>query len=206
MLKIDTAFKVELVEADAWIYVNITRIFMKLFKIVLIFLFTSSFLSAFSFNNWHSGMTLDQAIEVNTLEQVHVEGEGHVCNNTCRHIFVTQEILGATAKVTLRFTLNSKVLYSVEVLWGTGVAKEDMQKFTDELIAYLDRQYGDINVNMRPNYNDHSPFKQKKWEPEPNTQIVARRGVSSLTLILTDKELESNHDFEMSQYLKEKNK
>ena len=79
-----------------------------------------------------------------------------------------------------------------------------MQRFTDELVAYLDRKYGQIKVNVRPNYNDYGLFKQKKWQPEPNTQIVAKRGVSSLTLILTDIELESNHEFEMSQHLKNK--
>ena len=177
---------------------------MKLFKTALIFFLASTFLSAFSFNSWRSGMTLDQALEVNTLEQMHSDGKTHNCNSTCRHIFVMQDILGAPAKITLRFTLNSKVLYRIEVLWGSGVKQEDMQRFTDELVAYLDRKYGQIKVNVRPNYNDYGLFKQKKWQPEPNTQIVAKRGVSSLTLILTDIELESNHEFEMSQHLKNK--
>lgn len=178
---------------------------MKLSKTALMFFLTSTFLSAFSFNSWRSGMTLDQAIEVNTLEQMHSDGKAHSCNSTCRHIFVTQDILGASAKITLRFTLNSKVLYRVEVLWGSGVKQEDMERFANELVAYLDRKYGQIQVNIRPNYNDYGLFKQKKWLPEPNTEIIAKRGVSSLTLILTDIELQSNHEFEMSQFIKKKN-
>lgn len=178
--------------------------FMKSFKTVLIFFLTTSFLSAFSFNSWHSGMTLEQAIEVNTLELMYMDGESHHCSPSCRHIFVTQDILGAQAKITLRFTLNSKVLYRVEVLWGSGVNQEDMQRFTDELITFLDRKYGTVQVNMRPNYNDYTRLKEKKWQPDPNTEIIAKRGISSLTLILTDIELKSNHDFEMSQFLDEK--
>ncbi|TNF44608.1 MAG: hypothetical protein EP216_01730 [Epsilonproteobacteria bacterium] len=79
-----------------------------------------------------------------------------------------------------------------------------MQRFTDELTAYLDKKYGEIKVGIRPNYNEYVTFKEKKWQPEPNTEIIARKGLSSLTLILTDIELQSNHDFEMSQLLKEK--
>lgn len=179
---------------------------MKLFKAVLILFLSSSFLSAFSFSGWHSGMTLDQALEVYTLEHKNFKNDTHTCNSECRHIYFTEDILGATAKITLRFTLSNKVLYSIEVLWGSGIKQEDMQQFTDKLIAFLDKKYGEIKVGIRPNYNEYAAFKQKKWQPEPNTEIVARRGLSSLTLILTDIELQSNHEFEMSQFLKEKKK
>ena len=92
------------------------------------------------------------------------------------------------------------------MLWGSDVKEEDLQKFTDELITFLDRRYGAIQVYSRPNYHGFTVLKEKKWQPEPNTEIVAKRGASSLALVLTDIELKSNHDFEMSQFLKEKNK
>lgn len=172
---------------------------MKLFKAALIFVLSSSFLSAFSFNGWYSGMTLENALEVNRLEYKSFDSATHQCNSACRHIYFTENILGATAKITLRFTLSDKVLYSIEVLWGSGIEQEDMQRFTDELIAFLDKEYGEIQVGVRPSYNGYGVFKEKKWQPEPNTEILAKRGLSSLALILTDKELEGNHDFEMSQ-------
>ena len=175
---------------------------MKLFTLVLLFVLSSSSLSAFTFNGWHSGMTLEHALEASSLE--HKNFKSATCSSNCRDIYFTENILGATAKITLHFTLNNKMLYRIEVLWGSGVKDEDIQKFTDELTTFLDKKYGEIQVGIRSNYNGYGTFKQKKWQPEPNTEIVARRGLSSLTLILTDIELESNHDFEMSQRLKEK--
>ena len=118
----------------------------------------------------------------------------------------TEDILGAAAKITLHFTLNNKVLYRVEVLWGSSVKEEDMQKFTDQVIEFLDRKYGEVKVGIRPDYSEFTTFKEKKWQPEPNTEIVAKKGLSSFALILTDIELKSNHDFEMSQFLKDKTK
>ena len=178
---------------------------MKLFTLVLLFIFSFSPLSAFSFNGWHSGMTLENVVEANRLEhKEHKDFKDSTCSNTCRDIYFTEDILGASAKITLHFTLNGKMLYKVEVLWGSGVKQEDMQKFTDDLTAFLNKKYGEIKVGMRPDYHGYVTFKEKKWQPEPNTEIVARKGLSSLTLILTDIELESNHEFEMSQLLKEK--
>lgn len=172
--------------------------------LALVFILSSSFLSAFSFNGWHSGMTLENVQESNRLENKNFKND--TCSDTCRDIYFTENILGAAAKITLHFTLNGKMLYRVEVLWGSGIKEEDMQRFTDDLTAFLDKKYGEIKVGIRPNYNGFDTLKEKKWQPEPNTEIVAKRGLSSLSLILTDIELESNHDFEMSQLLKEKKK
>ncbi len=177
---------------------------MKFFTPALLFVLASSSLSAFSFNGWYSGMMLEHVVEANRLEQKNFKSA--TCSSVCRDIYFTENILGAAAKITLHFTLNNKMLYRIEVLWGSGIKEADMQRFTDELTAFLDQEYGEIQVGMRPNYNGYGMFKQKKWQPEPNTEIVARRGLSSLALIFTDIELKSNHDFEMSQLLKEKRK
>ena len=183
----------------------IKEIFVKLFALALLFVLSTSSLSAFSFNGWHSGMTLENVEEVNRLEY-NKNFKSSTCSDACRDIYFTENILGADAKITLHFTLNGKMLYKIEVLWGSGVKEEDMQRFTDDLTTFLDKEYGEIQVGIRPNYNEYETFKEKKWKPEPNTEIVARRGLSSLTLILTDIELEGNHDFEMSQLLKKKKK
>ncbi len=177
---------------------------MKFFIPSLLFVLFSSSLSAFSFNEWHSGMMLEHVLETKSIE--HNNFKHDACSSTCRDLYFTENILGAVAKITLHFTLNNKVLYRVEVLWGSSVKEEDMQKFTDEVTAFLDRKYGEIQVGTRPNYHEYVTFKEKKWQPEPNTEIVARRGLSSFALTLTDIELKSNHDFEMSQLLKEKKK
>lgn len=177
---------------------------MKIFTLILIFIFSSSSLSAFSFNGWHSGMLLEHVLETNRFEHKDKHFKEDTCSDSCRDIYFTENILGASAKITLHFTLNNKMLYRVEVLWGAGVKEEDMQRFTDDLTAYLDNKYGEIQVYTRPDYNGFSVLKEKKWQPEPNTEIIARRGLTSLTLILTDIELKSNHDFEMSQLQKEK--
>lgn len=177
---------------------------MKFFIPSLLFVLFSSSLSAFSFNEWHSGMMLEHVLETKSIE--HNNFKHDACSSTCRDLYFTENILGAVAKITLHFTLNNKVLYRVEVLWGSSVKEEDMQKFTDEVTAFLDRKYGEIQVGTRPNYHEYVTFKEKKWQPEPNTEIVARRGLSSFSLTLTDIELKSNHDFEMSQLLKEKKK
>jgi len=150
-------------------------------------------------------MTLEHVMEANRLENKK-NFKGDTCSATCRDLYFTENILGAAAKITLHFTLNGKMLYKIEVLWGSGVKEEDMERFTDELIRFLDKEYGEIQVGIRPNYNEYGVLKENKWQPEPNTEIVARRGLSSLALILTDIELESNHHFEMSQFLKEKKK
>ena len=177
---------------------------MKSFTLSFLFVLFTSSLSAFSFNGWHSGMMLEHVLEKNSFTQKNFTSE--TCSSTCRDLYFTDEILGATAKIILHFTLNEKVLYRIEVLWGSGVKEEDLQKFTDEVTEFLDRKYGEIHIGVRPNYNKYDTFNEKKWQPEPNTEIVARRGPSSLALILTDIELKSNHDFEMSQLLKEKTK
>ena len=177
---------------------------MKMFTLILLFVLSASSLSAFSFNGLYSGMMLEHVLESNPLANRNFQSDS--CSDTCRDLYYTEEILGATAKVTLHFTLSNKVLYRVEVFWSSGVKDEDMQKFTDELTAYLDKKYGEIKVGTSTNYNEYVTFKEKKWQPEPNTEIVARKGLSSLTLILTDIELKSNHDFEMSQHIKKKNK
>ena len=177
---------------------------MKLFMHSLLFVLLSSFLSAFSFNGWHSGMMLENVLQTEQSTQKHFKHD--TCGSSCRDLYFTEEILGATAKITLHFTFNEKVLYRVEVLWGSGVKEEDLQAFTDELVAYLDRKYGAIQVYSRPDYHGFSVLKEKRWQPDPNTEIVARKGASSLALILTDIELKSNHDFEMSQHLKDKQK
>ena len=179
---------------------------MKLFTLALFFVLSSTSLSAFSFNGWYSGMTLKNVMEANSLEHKNFKSAASNCSSTCRDIYFIENILGADAKITLHFTLNDKVLYRIEVLWGTDVKEENMQIFTDELTTFLDKKYGKIQVGIGSNHNGYGTFKEKKWQPEPNTEIVARRGLSSLTLILTDIELEGNHDFEMSQLLKEKKK
>ena len=183
----------------------IKGVLVKLFTLALLFILSSSSLSAFSFNGWYSGMTLEHVMEANRLENKK-NFKIDTCSTTCRDIYFTENILGADAKITLHFTLNGKMLYRIEVLWGSGVKEEDMERFTDELIRFLDKEYGEIQVGIRPNYNEYGALKENKWQPEPNTEIVARRGLSSLALILTDIELESNHHFEMSQFLKEKKK
>ena len=175
---------------------------MRLFALSILFFLSTSFLSAFSFNGWHSGMMLEHVMEKTNFE--HRNFKNDRCSSTCRDIYFTEEILGADAKITLHFTLNEKVLYRVEVLWGAGVEEENLQKFTDEVIGFLDKKYGEIQVYSRPSYNDFDAIKEKKWQPEPNTEIIARKGPSSLALILTDIELKGNHDFEISQRLKEK--
>ena len=177
---------------------------VKPFTLSLLFILFSSSLSAFSFNGWHSGMMLEHVLETNHLAQKNFKND--TCSDSCRDIYFTEDILGAPAKITLHFTLNAKVLYRVEVLWGSGVKEEDMQKFIDQVTEFLDRKYGEVKVGIRPDYSGFTTFKEKKWQPEPNTEIVARKGLSSFALILTDIELKSNHDFEMSQHLKEKKK
>ena len=177
---------------------------MKIITLILIFIFSSSSLSAFYFNGWHSGMLLEHVLETNSFEHKDKHFKEDTCSDSCRDIYFTENILGADTKITLHFTLNNKMLYRVEVLWGSGVKEEDMQRFTYELTAYLDNKFGEIQVYTRPDYNGFSALKEKKWQPEPNTEIIARRGLTSLTLVLTDIELKSNHDFEMSQHLKEK--
>lgn len=177
---------------------------MKSFTLSLLILLFSTSLSAFSFNGWHSGMMLEHVLETNQIAQKNFKDDA--CSDACRDIYFIDDILGAKAKITLHFTLSNKVLYRVEVLWGSGVKEEDMQKFTDEVISYLDRKYGEIKVGIRPNYDAYVTFKEKKWQPEPNTEIIAKKGLSSFALVLTDIELKSNHDFEMAQLLKEKKK
>jgi len=177
---------------------------MKSLTLSLLFILFTSSLSAFSFNGWHSGMMLEHVLEKNNFE--HRNFKSSTCSSTCRDVYFTEEILGANAKITLHFTLNEKVLYRVEILWGSGVKEEDLQKFTHEVIGFLDKKYGEIQVYSRPNYNEFDAIKEKKWQPEPNTEIVAKKGPSSLALILTDIELKGNHDFEISQQLKEKKK
>ena len=177
---------------------------MKLFMHSLLFVLFTSFLSAFSFNGWNSGMMLEHVLETEQSAKKHLKHD--TCNDSCRDLYFTEEILGAPAKITLHFTLNEKVLYRVEVLWGSGVKEEDLQAFTDELVAYLDRTYGSIPVYSRPDYHGFSVLKEKKWQPDPSTEIIAKKGASSLALVLTDIELKSNHDFEMSQHLKERKK
>lgn len=149
-------------------------------------------------------MMLEHVLETNRIKQNNFKHD--TCSSSCRDLYFTENILGADAKITLHFTLNNKMLYRVEVLWGSGVKEEDMQKFTDEVTAFLDRKYGEIRVGSSPDYTEYATFKEKKWQPEPNTEIVARRGLSSFALILTDIELKSNHDFEMSQLLKKNKK
>lgn len=175
---------------------------MKLFTLVLLFVLSLSSLPAFTFNVWHSGMTLEHALEASDLE--HKNFKSASCSSNCRDIYFTENILGANAKITLHFTLNNKMLYKIEVLWDSGVKDEDMRRFTDELAEFLDKEYGEIHVGVHSNYNGYDVLKQKKWQPEPNTEIVARKGLSSLTLIFTDIELKGNHDFEISQRGKEK--
>ena len=177
---------------------------MKSLTLSLLFILFTSSLSAFSFNGWHSGMIMEHVLEKNKFEQKSFKEDK--CSSTCRDIYFTEEVLGADAKITLHFTMSEKMLYKVEVLWGSGVKEEDLQKFTDEVIGFLDKKYGEMQVYTRPNYNDFDAIKEKKWQPEPNTEIIARRGPASLALILTDIELKGNHDFEISQYLKEKKK
>jgi len=145
-------------------------------------------------------MTLEHALEASNLE--HKNFKTVSCSSTCRDIYFTENILGATAKVTLHFTLNNKMLYKVEILWNSGAKEEDMQRFTDDLTAFLDQEYGQSQINIHPNPDGYNVLKEKKWQPESNTEIVVRKGVSSLTLIFTDIELKGNHDFEISQFLK----
>ena len=108
----------------------------------------------FSFDIWRSGLTVSEAIGLARVNDVPLHKAGIISANknfkpkmcvpyanTATEFDYKTQILGRHAKILLKFTPDSKKLYSIKVTWsGPGISKKS--EFRDQVEAMLTEKYG----------------------------------------------------------------
>jgi len=156
-------------------------------KSLIILIFLSSLATAFSFDNWKSKITLDEAIQTaksNNLplckdgivgtrkgfKESYLYLEKYPNNRVFRY---TTTLLNEKATVYLYFTKNSKKLYKLKVKWMTR-----RQEFVDTLYKLLDKKYGKRKIIITSNLGDFILAKKRQWKPNEETIIQTKTSMS----------------------------
>jgi len=166
----------------------------KLIIVAFVLCWNPASLPAFTFDSWHSGMTLEEVLDLSEKSDLPIRRDGLLSENkhfdprTSRahadraRIFYYKTILfNGPAKVMLRFTGESRLLYEVKIRWqGINVRKELAPAVED----MLQKKYGD------PTQRSKFFSKDKVWHLDQNNHLVMEYSGASLQLVYIDLVLE----------------
>ena len=152
--------------------------------------------NGFTFDIWRSGLTVNEAIDLARVNDVPLHKAGSISvnkhfnskiclpyANTATEFDYKTQMLGRHAKILLKFTPDSKKLYSITVSWsGPGISKES--EFRDQVEAMLTEKYG------RPvKTKNHIIFKTYDFQINEFSFVTMRPGGNYVLLEYMDNRL-----------------
>lgn len=149
---------------------------------------------AFTFDNWNSGMTLDEVLTTSEEKDLPVRRDGFISLNKhfdpktsrayadkARVFYYNTTLVNEAARVTLLFTKESRLLYEIKVYWqGINVKKALPGAVEDMLI----KKYGNPTKSRR------FFSKDKIWHLDKNNQLKMKNSGAALQLRYVDLVLE----------------
>jgi len=171
----------------------------KLIFVVLVLCWNPASLPAFTFDDWHSGMTLDEVLDLSEKKDLPIMRDGLISQN--RHFdpktsrayadkerifYYKTTLVNEPAKVALRFTGESRLLYEVKVYWQGINVKKGLAPAVEDM---LQKKYGN------PTKSRSFFSKDKVWHLDQNNQLLMENSGAALQLVYTDLVLEKT-DFD----------
>jgi hypothetical protein len=150
----------------------------------------------FSFDIWHSGLTVAEAIGLAEDHDIPLHKAGIIfvnkhfnpkmClpyANTATEFEYNAQLLGRQTKIALKFTPTSKKLYFIRMVWsGPGISKKSA--FRDHLEVMLTKKYGKP-VKIK----DHIIFKTYDFKINKFSIVTMRPGGNYVMLEYSDNRL-----------------
>ena len=172
---------------------------MKVIKILLISIVAITFLPAFTFDNFESGIDLDEAVTIARENNIPLSTNGNVFfsknfdwkylkNHQNYRIFYYKDLLlGANARVALYFTQDSKKLYKVQINWN---GLQNKKEFEEQLYKLMDRKYGERHIEMPSNVGEYVFSRKRVWEIDNNSILKSKASTAGIELVYLDKKYE----------------
>ena len=176
-------------------------------------LLLSNIASAFSFDNWESKISLDEAIQIAKTNNLPFRKDGIISvekgfnerdlylekypkNRVFRYITT---LLNEKATVYLYFTKNSKKLYSIKVRW-----MKQSKEFVNTVYDLMDKKYGKREVVIPTSLGDYVFSTTRQWKPNKETIIQTKIGSGLTTLTYYDVDETHNEEREREEIKIEK--
>lgn len=166
----------------------------KLIIVALVLCWNPASLNAFTFDNWHSGMTLEEVLDLSEKTDLPIRRDGLVSENKhfdpktsrayakkARTFYYKTRLFNGPAKVMLRFTGESRLLYEVRIRWQGVNVKKELAPAVEDM---LQKKYGD------PTKKRKFFSKDKVWHLDKNNQLLMEYSGAALELVYIDLVLE----------------
>ncbi|MDT8318520.1 MAG: hypothetical protein RQ824_11110 [bacterium] len=166
----------------------------KLMIVAFVLCWNPSSLPAFTFDNWRSGMPLEEVFDLSEKIDLPIRRDGLVSENkhfdpeTSRahadkaNIFYYKtRLFNAPARVMLGFTGESRLLYEVRVRWQGVNVKKELAPAVEDM---LQKKYGD------PAKRGKFFSKDKAWHLDQNNRLLIEYSGAALQLVYIDLLLE----------------
>lgn len=150
----------------------------KLVFVVLVLCWNPAYLLAFTFDNWHSGMTLDEVLNLSEKKDIPIRRYGlvgttehfnpktsRIYADKARTFYYKTRLVNEPAKVVLRFTEVSRLLYEVKVSWQGVNVKKDLPPAVEEM---LQKKY-ESPTKSRKRFS-----KDKIWQLDRDNQLIMK--------------------------------
>ena len=149
---------------------------------------------AFTFDDWHSGMTIDEVLDISEKRDLPINRYGLVIVNkhfdpgtsrayadSASVFYYKTRLASEPARVTLRFTEESRLLYEVRVHWQGVNVKKGLVPTVEDM---LQKKYG------KPAESGRFFSKDKTWNLDKDNRLVMENSGAALQLVYVDLLLE----------------
>ncbi len=169
----------------------------KLVFVVLVLCWNPAYLLAFTFDNWQSGMTLDEVLNLSEKKDIPIKRDGlvgtkehfdpktsRIYADKARVFYYKTTLVNEPAKVLLHFTEESRLLYEVKISWHV---KKGLPSAVEEM---LEKKYGS------PTKSRKMFSKDKTWHLDKDNKLIMRKVGIVLQLRYIDLILEKTDSHE----------
>ena len=150
----------------------------KLVFVVLVLCWNPAYLLAFSFDNWHSGMTLDEVLTLSEEKDIPIRRDGlvgtkegfdpetsRIYADKARTFYYKTRLVNEPARVVLQFTEESRLLYDLKIYWQGVNVKKGLSPAVEEM---LQKKYGS------PTKSRKRFSKDKIWQLDQDNQLIIK--------------------------------
>ncbi len=150
----------------------------KLVFVVLVLCWNPGYLLAFSFDNWHSGMTLDEVLTLSEGKDLPIRRDGlvgtkegfdpktsRIYADKARIFYYKTRLVNEPARVVLHFTEESRILYEVKISWQGVNVKKGLAPAVEEM---LQKKYGS-STKSRKRFS-----KDEIWHLDQDNQLIMK--------------------------------
>lgn len=180
----------------------------KIIFVLLLICCSPAYLFAFTFDGWHSGMSLDEVLNIaeesdiairrdglfGTKEGFHA-GESRVYADKARIFYYKTMLVNEPARVSLFFTKESRLLYQVRIYWQGVNVKKALPADVEDMLR---KKYGNP-AKRRKLFS-----KDKVWHLDKENQLIMTNTGAALHLRYLNLTLEKkdSHEKKKNEHFK----